>query len=295
MIEFLAFLGIFCVNYLTKNLDTYPLIISFYISIAITYIIIANFFIALINNFYHKQKNRYAWLCACYTVLIAVGITASFYFSYIYVKNIILIALYIAVSLPLIYLIYLSFKSKKTYGSLYLFFRLAYIAIIIGLLMLDFFNSYETVNDTIINIYFVFIGCLYFLQYIVERFKKYWKYNISLFNKLEVLMDKNNTDKAIIPPIREVENDFILSDLRYILQESFVRSIEIIRITKKLRKIMYKKSVYNQKQITDFTNEFMDLIIHNLMNRKNDYSFKIKIRKPNTFIRKKNYKDKRKS
>lgn len=295
MIEILALLGILCVNYLTKNLDTYPLIISFYISIAITYIIVANFFIALINNFYHKQKNRYAWLCACYTVLIAVGITASFYFSYIYVKDIILIVLYIAVSLPLGYLIYLSFKNRKVFGNLYLFFRLAYIAIIIGLLLLDFFNSYETVNDTIINVYFILILCLCFLQYIAERFKKYWKYNISLFNKLKNLMDKNNTDKAIIPPIREVENDFILSDLRYILQESFVRSIEIIRIIKKLRKIMYVKKIYNQKQITDFTNEFMNLIVHNLMNRKGDYSFKIKIRKPNAFIRKKNYKDKRKS
>lgn len=276
IIELFSFLGLLLLNINLKNLPYFPIVINSYSSITIAFIVFGNFFVFVAKNLFQKPNKRYLFLCSLYTMLIVISILSLFYFSY-YVENLFFIKLTIQILLygsmifSIIYLKYYEiWKRRKSYSKMYYKLQITYTFLLILLLIIDYFQTASTLNNFTTISCLVLVFGLFVIHSIINRFSAYWQYNEMLLNKLENLMSKGKTNKAIIPPIREVENDFILSDIRYILNESVVRYIEVPRIIKKVRSLMIKRG-YSQKDITTFTDEFYNVININLMKRKDDY------------------------
>lgn len=276
IIELFSFLGLLLLNINLKNLPYFPIVINSYSSITIAFIVFGNFFVFVAKNLFQKPNKRYLFLCSLYTMLIVISILSLFYFSY-YVENLFFIKLTIQILLygsmifSIIYLKYYEiWKRRKSYSKMYYKLQITYTFLLILLLIIDYFQTASTLNNFTTISCLVLVFGLFVIHSIINRFSAYWQYNEMLLNKLENLMSKGKTNKAIIPPIREVENDFILSDIRYILNESVVRYIEVPRIIKKVRSLMIKRG-YSQKDITTFTDEFYNVININLMKRKGDY------------------------
>lgn len=276
IIELFSFLGLLLLNISLKNLPYFPIVINSYSSTTIVFIVFGNFFVFAAKNLLQKPNKRYLFLCSFYVILIVISILLLFYFSY-YVENLFFIRLAIQILLygsmifSIVYLKYYEiWKRRKSYSKMYYRLQIIYTILLSLLIIINCFQTASMSNNFITISCLILVFELFIIHSIINRFSAYWQYNEMLLNKLENLMSKGKTDKAIIPPIREVENDFILSDVRYILNESVIRYIEVPRIIKKVRNLMIKKG-YSQKDITTFTDRFYNVININLMKRKGDY------------------------
>lgn len=278
MIEVLGFLSVLLVNSLMKDFPSYPAMVNSYVSMTLVLMAFVNFIVLSSKDKVPSAVKRYTVLCLTYVLLIANGILAAFYFSY-YVfsypiaKITIQIAVYTAYITLLVFTKKFELKQAQNYGHTYKRLVITYIAIVSVLSILDFFVDAKTMilHPVITSIVIVLLGLLALVSVTIKSFIPYWYHKQILFMRLLKLTNTCSIDKAVIPPQREIESDAILREVKYVLDRSFIRSIELNRLTKHLYRLMLKEG-YDRQVAANYAGMWSETMICNLMRREYDFS-----------------------
>lgn len=287
MIEVLGFLSVLLIDSLMKDFPSYPAMVNSYVSMTLVFMAFANFIVLSLKDKVPSAVKRYTALCLTYALLIANGILAVFYFSY-YVfsypaaKIIIQIIVYMTYVTLLVFTKKFELKQAQNYGLAYKRLVIAYIAIVSALSVLDFFidTKIMILHSIVISAIIVLLGLLALVSITIKSFIPYWYHKQILFMRLLKLANTYSIDKAVIPPQREIESDAILREVKYVLDRSFIRPVELNRLTKHLYRLMLKEG-YDRQVAANYAGMWSETMICNLMRREYDFSLM-----PNFIIRK---------
>lgn len=279
MTELLTFICLCIIDSIMKFSPAYPIIMNAYLSIAIMIIVFCNFFIELLENKFREAKKRYIMICILYAFLIIDAILGICYFSYILENSIILkritqIILYGSYISALIFVKWSNLKLTPSYGKTYRSFIIIEIVLSFILIILDYYIDGMTLamNPWLMNIIKIILGFLTIVALIVYQYKPYWYHREILMARLLMLVKTYQVDSMVIPPSREIESDAVLRECRFVLEKSFIRPLEMNRLTYNLYKEMIKKG-YDREPAVKYTAMFSQTIIMNLMRRKWDFSY----------------------
>lgn len=294
MINLISFIAIFIVNSLMKYNAAYPEMINSFLSITLVFSVFANFFIMILKNKVSSIKKRYSFICILYIVMIIDCILAIFYFSYYLMdikpfKLFCQIFIYSTYFMAIILLKRYEFKQSRNYDfnrsrkisvkaiqnkKTYTKFIIAETTILVILSILDIVETTATMilYPWTINLIIALFGLLAIINLLRRWFEPYWYHKKILFIRLIKLMNEHALDKAVIPPQREIENDAILKEVKYVLDMSFIRPLEVNRLVKQLYDIMisigYKKNI-----AVNYSTMWKQTLTCNLMRRKNDWKY----------------------
>lgn len=279
MTEFLAFISLIFVNISMKYNIAYPAMVNSYISISIMFVIFINFFILILKDKVSSAKKRYRTLCILYMILLVDGIFAILYFSYYlnYVpllKRTVQIFIYGTYIIALIVTKFYEFKQTRNLGQTYKKFILIELLVLCILTILDIFLDTKKMIIYPCSIYLIILlfGILALISLLISQFEPYWYHKQILIARLSKLADQHIMDKAVIPPQREIESDNILREVKYVLEYSFIRPMELNRSTRMLYNMMIKKG-YDRNVAVNYAAMWSQTMICNLMKRRWDFSY----------------------
>lgn len=295
MIDLISFISVIIVNLSMRRAAAYPSMVNSFVSIALTFSVFANFFVLILKDKVPSAKKRYSFMIMLYIVLMIDAILATFYFSY-YLMDILAFKLFCQIFIYGTFLasllttkIYelkigrnygftkdqrLCEHGKVGYGNTYQKFVHAEFACQAILIALDIGATTKTMilHPWIIDLDIIFFGLIAAINLLRQWFEPYWYHKKILFVRLMKLADEHIMDKAVIPPQREIESDAILREVKYVLEKSFIRPIEVNRLTKQLHDMMIAKG-YDKMVAVSYCAMWSQTMINNLMKRKDDFSY----------------------
>lgn len=292
MIDLVSFIAIILVNIIMKQSEAYPEMVNSFVSIDLMFCVFANFFIFILKNKVTSIKKRYIMMCGLYIILMIDCILASFYFSYYLINTIFRIFAVIFIYSSFLISFFITklgelklsknygfekeekIKSGISYGNTYKHFIILEFIILILLTISDISISTKImmIHPWVLNLEIFLFGILAIANMIRQWFEPYWYHKKILFIRLARLADEHIMDKAVIPPQREIETDEILHEVKYVLDRSFIRPLEINRLTKQLHDMMIKKC-YEKMVAVNYCAMWSQTMITNLMKRKYDFSY----------------------
>lgn len=279
MVDLAACVAIIVVNALMQASPDYPEMVCSYISIALTFSIFASFVVQSLTNRVLSAKKRYARICFMYIALMLNGILAVFYFSgymmdYLVVQVIILAVIYGSVVAAFIATKYAELKQAHNYGHTYVAFLVVEILLTTALILIDAFETTATMilHPWLVSLVILLFACLSIINLTRTWFEPYWYHKVILVARLSVLADSHKMDTAVVPPKREIESDAILREARFVLAKSFIRPLEVNRLTKYLHDLMIKTG-YEKEVAVSYAAMLSQTLIVNLMKRKYDFSY----------------------
>lgn len=295
MINLISFISVLIVNFIMQQSEAYPEMVNSFVSIALMFCVFANFFIMILKDKVPSAKVRYSFMCVLYIVLMLDCIFATFYFSYYLMdfkpfKLFCQIFIYSTFFAAMILTKKYEFRQGRNYGferqqrrnhsntgyysNAYQKFMIAETAVLTLLAILDIAETTQTMilyPWSIILIIALF-GLLAMLSLLRQWFEPYWLHKKILFVRLLKLAEDHIIDKAVIPPQREIESDLILREVKYVLERSFIRPLEVNRLTKQLHDMMIAEG-YDKNVAVNYCAMWSQTMIANLMKRKNDFSY----------------------
>lgn len=279
MIDLAACAAVILVNALMQASPDYPEMVCSYISIALTFSIFANFVVLSLTDRVLSAKKRYARICFMYIVLMLNGILAVFYFSgymmdYFITPVIILTVIYGSIIAAFVATKYIELKQAHNYGQTYVAFLVAEILLTVALILIDAFETTAAMimHPWLISLVILLFACLSAINLTRKWFEPYWYHKVILTARLSMLADSHKMDVAVVPPKREIENDAILREARFVLAKSFIRPLEVNRLTKYLHDLMIKTG-YKKEVAVSYAAMLSQTLIINLMKRKHDFSY----------------------
>lgn len=280
MIEFAGFIFFLVVSLASRSSLAYPEIMNSYLAVTVTFIVFCEFLVHILKNKKTTLRRRYLNLCALYTVFLLYEVllilnTYSLEIrSVIYLKTIFSFIM-LVVSLSMVFYVkYIDFKDTQNLGGTYRTFEIIITAMLAVIAVINSFISTSFISQSryIVLIIDILLGLLALLSVVVEFSRKYWYHKQILEIRLLKLIDDHSIDKAVMPSIKSIEDDQILRELKYTLSYSFVRKFEMIRITSWLYHTMIKKGFTWDVSIR-YAGQLSEVIVINLMKRKNDFSY----------------------
>lgn len=279
MTELLTFVALCLIDFIMKFTPAYPIIMNAYLSMAIMIIVFCNFFIELLHNKYREAKRRYIMICILYGLLIIDGILGICYFSYILednliVKRIVQIILYGSYIAALVFVKWSNLKLTSSYGKTYRNFIIIEIVLSAVLIILDYYidGMVLAMHPWLMGAVKAILAILTITSLIVYQYTPYWNHKQILLTRLIMLVRTYQVDSAVVPPQREIESDAVLREVKYVLEQGFIRPMEMNRLTKQLYDLMLEKG-YDRAPAVKYTAMFSQTIIMNLMRRKWDFSY----------------------
>lgn len=279
MIETLTFIAICIIDFLMKSSPAYPAILNSYISMGIMFIIFTRFFLLVVKNKTLEIKKRYGLICFLYIILLINTIMAVLYFSYAisdnnFLRFFIQGFLYVSYIFVVLYVKYKELRMSTMYGNVYKFLVILSGILTACLIAMDFIESTQffVLHVWTIKIIILLFAGLAVVNSIIEQSKLYWYHKQILFARLIKLADNHIMDKAVIPLKREIENDVILHEVKYVLEMSFIRPMELNKLTKQLYNLMLRKG-YSLDVAVGYAGLWSETMIVNLMKRKYDFSY----------------------
>lgn len=279
MINLISFISVFLVNLIMMRNDAYPEMVNSYISIALMFSVFANFFIIILKDKVPSAKKRYSFMCILYIILMFNCILAAFYFSYylmdyIWFKNFIRIFIYGSFFVSLIITKVYEIRLERNLGKTYKKFIILETLILLVLSFLDIFETTQTMilYPWSISLIIILFGLLSIVNLLRTWFEPYWYHKNILFMRLLRLANNHILDTAVIPPQREIESDSILREVKWVLEKSFIRPMELNRMTKQLYNLMIQNG-YDRQAAVSYAGMWSRTMIVNLMKRKYDFSY----------------------
>lgn len=278
MIELAVFFVLLIVNCIMSGKIEYAQTMNAFVSIATMSVIFVKFFLVVVQNKSGITIRKYSSICALYTLMVADGILASVLFTgFVSVNSIASIAIR-----ALIYTSYVSIlvvskinalKDRRPLGKTYMVLEIMSTVILSVLVVIDFLETPQMIarSNVSVKVSLALLAALAACSITVDTSRKYWYHRNILMMRLTKLADTYKMDKAVIPPRREIESDYILQETKYVLEESFCRPYELSRLVKKLHDLMIEKG-YTKSVAVDYAGLFAQTLVVNLMKRKYDFS-----------------------
>lgn len=278
MIELAVFLVLLIVDKLMSGRVEYAQTMNAFVSIATMSVIFIKFFLVVVQNKSGITIRKYASICALYFFMMIDGILAAILFTGFVradsIASIVIRALiYVSYISILVVSKFNALKDRLPLGKTYTALEIMSTVIISVLIVIDFFETPQMIAESnmSVKVSLALLVALALCSSTIDMSRKYWYHRNILMMRLAKLADTYKMDKAVIPPKREIESDYILQETKYVLEESFCRPYELSRLVKRLHDLMIDKG-YTKSVAVEYAGLFAQTLVVNLMKRKYDFS-----------------------
>ena len=278
MIELLSS-GILTLSFLLfRNYSIFPEIMNTALSACTLFIIWGRFFLMTIRNHFWSVQKRVKLLGALYIAWIFIGS-----FGYLYFTNVplpiplvrSLQALVYGSSLVLLIIVKsYNLKECKVLGKIFITLQPLDICLILNLVGLDYYLTSSNMANCNTGIYLA-LGiswALTVINLLILRYRDYWYHKKIMMGVLHNRLKDNLVETIIIPPVRIIEEDPLYREIKWVLEYSFIRPLEMLSIIRKFKALLLAYGYSKETAIT-ISGCFNSVIITNLMQREFDFSY----------------------
>lgn len=274
MIDTIAILGLIITIVFGKtNLYTMSELLNSLHCCILIFIICGRIFLTIAQDNSIKESKRLLIECTIYLIFNVLLITSVLNFSISYPREPYwqigcYLSLIICIVLSKIYL----FKNN-IYGKSYLFWNIIDCILIAILFVLDFFISeFSLIKDTVLfEISMVMIALVYLVDGHISHSLKYWIHTNAFIKTIDNIAKEKIVEIIMIPQNRDLKKDEIYKNCVFILNNSFIRFLELQKLMMTVRKILLKNG-YDRSCATLISAHFYANLQINLMKRDLDYS-----------------------
>lgn len=279
MTEFLSIIILVGTCILAGNSSVYFVSLHDILSTTIIFFIVIRLFRFYLNNKVYHQNKKVLYFSFIYTLTFLDGLLGVLYFSHYldrlkYLKMSIEIFINLSVFTVFLFVKYKDIKERKEYNSTYLYYQIMDLVVVFTLFVLSILIrpalllKYSIFSILIISL-LIFDLCI---KLYIDRKKPYWYHKKVLFTYFDIIIQTNKLDDVLKEPLeRNVSDDYILSESKYVMQFAFVRAYALNDITKVFYDKCKQYGMSNNDSIK-YTALLSALLMTNLMKRRFDFA-----------------------
>ena len=278
MIELLSS-GILTLSYfLLRGYSIYPEVMNTVLSACTLFMVWGRFFLMIIRNHFWSVQKRIKLLGGLYITWILIGSFGYLYFSGtelpIPLIRCLQVFIYGTSLLLLVIVKFYNLKECKTLGKIFIALQPLDIFLILNMIGLDYYLTSSKIADCNICIHLALLTSwtLTAINLVILRYREYWYHKKIMLRVIHNRLKNNLVETIIIPPVRIIEEDPLYREIKWVLEYSFIRPLEMLSIIRKFKALLLSYG-FSKETATTISGCFNSVIITNLMQREFDFSY----------------------